>query len=319
MFEVLSAIINTKYTDIPANPQSPLWQNATVTATVMLRALQKQQEFEAYTLSGNISQPILTTVSNMLNSGGLSDVNTNYSEAVLSKDESFDNEHFRMMHEAIVSIFQNDDNDGTICTRYAIILFNASLLAKPWFNDLPGDLEGRPLQGLMDLRPGSVHKPSFAVRRRICYTSVDALFDLVGATKDDDRHGCYRMSLAAAPYLLLRVVHTLKTFISDQRLRGLTPPPMPQQIELQVIITKLVDLRSDGEAMGVMHKDNRPVATDGKEHLRILYPMMLRIQRFWHRLPRLKDGGAWQDDEPGRAIEAALERWSVAIGEGWGL
>ena len=140
-------------------------------------------------------------------------------------------------------------------------IFNASLLAKPWFRDIPADLEHEPLKGLTDLRPGSVHKPVFAVRRRICYAALDALFDLVtrqirnrGVAEDtNDANGTgssfsLRLARSAAPYLLLRVVHPLKTLLSDQRLRGLTPPPLPQQVELQTVLTKFVDLRSDGRA-----------------------------------------------------------------------
>lgn len=253
-------------------------------------------------------------------------------------------------------------------------IFNASLLAKPWFQDIPTDLEHEPLKGLTDLRPGSVHKPVFAVRRRICFAALNALFSLVTrqsgrerlADNDDNNNDdieepessfSLRLAMSAAPYLLLRVVHPLKTLISDQRLRGLTPPPLPQQAELQMVLTKFVELRSVSRAFaevtastGVSKRKNSTDdnvddeneeendddddedddeddngngngynhGDDGKEHLRILYPFLLRVATFWRGLPRLKGEGAWQADEAGKAIDAAITRWSEVVGEAWG-
>ena len=43
-FNVLSALISTKYTDLPTNADAPLWRNATVTAIVMLEATTKESQ-----------------------------------------------------------------------------------------------------------------------------------------------------------------------------------------------------------------------------------------------------------------------------------
>ncbi|KIX95200.1 uncharacterized protein Z520_09116 [Fonsecaea multimorphosa CBS 102226] len=363
--QVLSAIINTKYTKIPTNSQAPLWRNATVTTVVMLEALQKHvrhswlRSVGASHLDG-LASDITSTAVNILSSGGLSNPpGPENTEETILDDETFDINHFQLLHEAIVPIFQySQEVKEDACRGYATVLFEASLLAKPWFYDMPDDLKNEPLKGLLQTRPGSVHRPVFAVRRRICYTALDALFGLVSwqqestqtggdrrdiNTKDDDS----KLACAAAPYLILRVAHPCKTFLADQRLRGLTPPPEARQVELQVVLSKFVELRSDGRAIArimtpvddgsekppptngppvpsngsVMPMRSSGVDDDGKSHLRILYGLMLRLHKFWQGLPRLKGPGAraWQDDEPGKAIEAALESWARIVGEEWGF
>ncbi|OAP54245.1 hypothetical protein AYL99_11346 [Fonsecaea erecta] len=365
--QVLSAIIDTKYTKIPTNTQAPLWRNATVTTVVMLEALQKHMSnrrlpsvVRSSQLDG-LAADITSTAVSILSSGGLSNPpGPEYSEETILDDETFDIDHFRLLHEAIVSIFQSSQEiKEDACKEYSAVLFEASLLAKPWFYDIPDDLKKDPLKGLLQTRPGSVHRPVFAVRRRICYAALDALFGLVARQRPtqtrsgdqtdhniSDEYGS-KMACAAAPYLILRVAHPSKTFLADQRLRGLTPPPEPQQAELQVVLSKFVELRSDGQAIartmmtttrGLDEKPPSPLENgpsphapvvvvvrddddDGKSHLRILYGLMLRLQKFWQGLPRLRGPGAraWQDDEPGKAVEAALESWARLVGEEWGF
>lgn len=336
---VLSAVISTKYTTIPTNNQALLWRNATVTAVVMLEALQKRvcQKKPSEDLSdlGVLAPRFISIAISILQSGGLSNssASTHKRETVLD-DETFDIEHFNLLNKAIVAILQRVENTGEEAYQeYAVVLFKASLLAKPWFYDIPDDLVNEPLKGLTQIRAGSVHRPVFAVRRQMCYAALNALYELVQQTPlptlaEDNDCGKYATSKhmlasAAAPYLILRVVHPLKTFLADQRLRSLTPPPIPQQVELHVILSKFVDLKSDGHGMDSLNVGKQgTIATihdDGKAHLRMLYGMMLRVRKFWQGLPRLKGPGlkAWQDNEPGRGIEAALEKWQRLVAEGW--
>ena len=349
-FCVLSALISTKYTDLPSNNDAPLWKNATTTAIVMLEATtkecQKLRKTTAQVHIGGILESLIPITHQILGSEGLSNRPIKQNQDTLAEDETFDIQQFKRLHNCIVILFQQSSVDGSSCRKYAVTIFNASLLAKPWFSDIPSDLENDPVKGLTDLRPGSVHKPVFAARERICYAALNALFDLVTrqsrgevtvGDKDDLEGGrspfALRLAQSAAPYLLLRVVHPLKTLMSDQRLRGLTPPPLPQQAELQAVLTKYVELRSDSRAFaevsastgrsGKAHNDgdgdnDDNDNDDGKEHLRILYPFLLRVAGFWRGLPRLKGQGAWQADEAGRAIDAAINRWSEVVGEAWG-
>src|SRR6201999_4677682 len=130
---------------------------------------------------GFLGPQIISTAVSILQSGGLSNppAPEHKQEAIL-EDETFDIEHFELLHKAIVPIFQQvDDIDEEVCKHYAIVLFRASLLAKPWFYDFPDDLTSEPLKGLMQVRPGSVHRPVFAVRRQICYAALKALFELL--------------------------------------------------------------------------------------------------------------------------------------------
>ncbi|KEF52812.1 uncharacterized protein A1O9_11229 [Exophiala aquamarina CBS 119918] len=360
-FNILSALIRTKYTDLPSNNDAPLWRNATITAVVMLEAITKENskagKMPDEALVSGMADSLIPLTSNILSPGGLSNPPTKQKPEILLEDESFDISQFQRLHKCVVSLFQHECVENSACTKYAIVIFNASLIAKPWFYDLPADLDRDPLKGLTDLRAGTVHKPVFAVRRRICCAALDALFGLVAkqANQQDGNDGgkprarsrfspshslSHRLARNAAPYLLLRVVHPLKTLLSDQRLRGLTPPPPLQQGELQTVLTRFVELRSDGRAFaGVaasQHSDGGTALVsggqdhhyddyddenddDGKEHLRILYSFLLRVSQFWRALPRLKGEGAWQADEAGRAIDDALSRWSEAVGEGWGV
>lgn len=339
--QTLSPLIRTKYTQLPSNSQAPLWRNATVTVVAILEALRKyvtsKKAQNCLSKLGILATHINSAAVSVLDPGGLSSSPTTQSEEIIQEGESFDIKHFELLHKAIIPVLRNAAIGEDVCKQYAISLFKASLLAKPWFSDIPSDLTNGPLKGLMEVRPGSVHRPVFAVRRRICYTALDTLFELVqrepSPTEIGNEHedvdwtmGSHKLARAACPYLVLRVVHPLKTFLADQRLRGLTPPLIPQQVELQVVLTKYVDLRSDDDAFRKMtatwrdQNGPRPAwPTDGKSHLHILYPLYLRMDKFWRELPRLKGEGAWQDGEPGRAIEDALERWSVSVGEGWGL
>lgn len=337
-FDMLSAIIGTKYTSIPTNNQAPLWRNATVTAVVILEAITKESNCHGSNSHGAslspLSRPLIALSWNMLGPGGLTGVEARYKEQTLIEDETFDIEHFQLLHRNIVTLSQSDSLTAQTCRQYALSVFNASLLAKPWFRDMPEDLENQPLQDLLTLRAGSVHRPVFPTRRRVCYAALDALFGLVveekgDATSDEQPHPSQTLSENAAPYLLLRVVHPIKTFLSDQRLRGLTPPPVAQQAELHTILSKFVGLRSNGQALlaataaGESTEDKglvlgqRTATEDGKEHLRILYPLLLQVSKFWRDLPRLSGEGAWQTDDAGHGIETALEKWTTCISEGW--
>ncbi|EHY56213.1 Endocytosis and vacuole integrity protein [Exophiala dermatitidis] len=355
---VLAAIIGTKYTNIPTNPQAPLWRNATVTAVATLEALRTHvkssgdSDTAARDLDrlSSLGDEVIAIVSSVLGSGGLSNHPDKHTTETLREDEVFDMEHFQLAHNAVVTVFQHDKIAAHVCTQYAITLFQASLLAEPWLGDLSDDLVNEPLKGLTEVRSGSVRRPVFVPRRRICYSSLDALFDLMRlppqqAGKDGDNDNTKvlassdrrRLAFAACPYLCLRTVHPLKVFLADQRLRGLSPPPVPQQAELQTVLSKYVELRSDNDAFeklaaldqeqsqgqGQRHA-RHPSSTsgqlaDGKAHLRVLYPFLLRVERFWRELPRLKGEGAWQAQEFGKGIEESLERWHTTLAEGWGF
>ncbi|KAJ9632832.1 Endocytosis and vacuole integrity protein [Knufia peltigerae] len=348
-FQILFALIKTKYTELATNNQAPLWRSATVTAVVLLEALQKHvkqgSRQRSLPRAKSLADAISSTASSILGPGGLGgSYPSKHKDEVLFEDEKFDIEHFRLFHKALVSVFKHDDIPRDACRAYAIALFQASLLAKPWFHDLPDDLVGEPLTDLLVVRPGSLHKPVFVVRRQACYTAMAALFELAQRPgHDDDDDGgdgdedesdgdggddSDKLARAACPYLLLRVVHPLKTFLADQRLRGLTPPPPPQQAELEIVLANFVELRShDAVVREVVSGGpetqpdgtNPGVGGDGKEHLRLLYSFMLRVHKFWRTLPRLKGPGAWQTGDPGQGIERALEQWERSIGTGWGL
>lgn len=79
-----------------------------------------------------------------------------------------------------------------------------------------------------------------------------------------------RLARTAAPYLILRCALTLRAFAADQPLRGRMPQPLSQRRELERVLTSLIALRSEPEAIGA--DESRGVA----KHLYGLYPLLVR-------------------------------------------
>jgi hypothetical protein len=48
-------------------------------------------------------------------------------------------------------------------------------------------------------------------------------------------------------------------------------------------------------------------------------PLVLRVQRLWVVLPKLKGGGGWLEGEVAMGIERGLEEWVDEVGRGWGI
>lgn len=142
------------------------------------------------------------------------------------------------------------------------------------------------------------------------------------------------MASLAAPYILLRLSHVLKTFMADQPLRHLEHPHMALQEELHFVLRTFLDLRvvddvfaSPAQCLGSEKKVKEhakeqsliPVfPNDGKSHLRIIWRLVIRFEELWYQLPRLKKGHAWQDHEHGRGTEKCLKEWKEAVSEDWG-
>ena len=202
---------------------------------------------------------------------------------------------------------------------YVLILFHASLVVKPWFFDLPEDLTNTPLRGLMTIRQGTVCDPLFMSHETRSYAAFEALLELVSSMNQAGvsatPHSAIRIT--AAPYLLLRVAHPLKVFLADQPLRGLTPMPMPLQVELITLLKKYICMRCDDSLFQGMVKAS--TGGNGKTHLKLLQPLILDVKALWNRSLRLGGSGTWQEEGPGKEIEECLTEWEEVATDGWGI
>lgn len=123
-----------------------------------------------------------------------------------------------------------------------------------------------------------------------------------------------RLAQAAAPYMLLRCAYSFKNFIADQPLRSISALPQPLRLEILTILNKCIELQCAKEAFtGIAKGDN----SDGKDHLRLLNGLVVRLEGSWQRLPRKATGFNWQDGKDGKEIEDALARWRASLAEGW--
>ena len=356
-FEVLSTLINTKYTNVPTNADAPLWQTATITAVAILEATRNFEPPLQDTLDDTAAEALNITITacltSILGSGGLESRATPITSEQLSLDETFDIAHFERFHKAAIPLISSQTTSVEQRKRYILSLFNASLIAKPWFFDFPftspTDVSTSLLKDLMKLRNGSVHPAQFVKRMKVTYAALDALFDLAtptptskattnSATNSTSGNNqtsnttqdaplstkatfTQLITKEAAPYLLLRIAHPMKTFLADQPLSGLTPLPMPMQRGLAYILQKCLDTRCYDaaflEAVGKTTSDAESGMGDGRTHLRLLFPLLLKVQKAWRSSMRIPGGKGWQDDVVGREIEGAMERWVEAMGEGW--
>ncbi|ETN36276.1 uncharacterized protein HMPREF1541_08553 [Cyphellophora europaea CBS 101466] len=366
--DMLSAIIKTKYTPLPTNAINPIWRNATTAAVDLVEATSTPPA--AAEDLADLSQTLTAAVTAILGPGGLPPVPTSScpSEDTLVTDESFDTSHFERFHQATLPLLTTSTPEAQ--RSYIVALFRASLLAPPWYGDLPDPavLLSAPLSHITTQRPGTVHNPVFVRRERIAYSALDALFALVCPTSnnelaDEDQykqvHAGYNSAVAAqaALYVLLRIAGPMKAFLADQPSRGWTPMPRTMQREMEAVLRRAVELRGDdvafraalaqaraegnatavaegggasdrvsesgskGKSSGDAADRHGDGVSDGKEHLRALYTLVLRVQREWRGAMRVPGGKGWMDAEDGvgRKIETCLDRWVEAVGGDWGV
>ncbi|RMZ88263.1 hypothetical protein DV736_g4509, partial [Chaetothyriales sp. CBS 134916] len=337
-FRVLASLISFKYTSVPSSHEAPLWKAATVTAVTITEALKADGANRNYNES---AESLVGLLSAVLGSGGLQ--NTAAPPAAVSRplpvDEDFDIAHFNRLHASAVPLICLPRFPDTLRKQYVLVIFYASLLAKPRDGDFPDDLinsSHASLKNVNAVRRGSVRAPIFVERTKVAYAALDALFALINpvAGIDDPPATTYHPILAkiAFPLLLLRMAHPIRVFLADQPLRGLTPFPPPQQAELWAVLSKALQLRSDDVAFAEARreqdkliaatttdkKNDVGVWRDGKSHLRALYGLVLRLQAGWRGMMRLDIKGlAWQDSKEGQGIEECIDQWISLVAEGW--
>jgi hypothetical protein len=329
----LSELIESKYTSTPQGTDPVLWRNATTKAISMIEVLMPASATAALAASSRDLHPFLAAAldvaTSILGPGGLKDLATPPDDAQILADEAFDVESFTRLHKAInanMAIWYGSSQKFREISRsYTILLLRTSFICVPFYGDLPPDLLKAPLHKYPHNRPGTVRPPTFPTRLKIPYLALDTLFDLV-ARPDSAFTQRYRLAYAAAPYLLLRCAWAFKTFIADQPLRSLSPLPKLLRLDLYRIITKCLETKTVDGAFsrgnlfnGMSSDDGASLGTDGQRHLRLLYPLVLKFLAVWRRVPRLRGGGDWMEENEARGIERELDEWLGVIGKDWEL
>jgi len=327
-------LATTKYSRLPTSDTNPLWQKACLLGVDAATIVGSHHQSEGAELK-TVGQPIYNLLAAILEARDLEDMapeDRPPSDKIVA-DEAFDIVQLQRLHTATKSTFLSVAIPQSIKRQYSLMLFNYSLVARPWYNDLTLDLENEPLEGLTRIRKGSIRSPDLPARRQIYEEALRCLFDLVSQTPE--RHNLTSPSMAtlAAPYVLLRLSHTLKTFIADQPLRYLEHPHMVLQEELHFVLRTFLDLRVNDDAFAPsvrylefgeqLDETSHQVSSSatqggGKSHLRTTWGLVMRFEELWYQLPRLKKGHAWQDHEHGRGIEKCLKGWKEAVSENWG-
>ena len=103
-----------------------------------------------------------------------------------------------------------------------------------------------------------------------------------------------RLAETAAPYLILRCALSLRGYVADQPLRGRMPQPLSQRKELYRILRKLVELRSEPEAIPELVN----VDSETRKHLLRLYPLLVSAMRV---------AGSSGDDKVSALVREALD------------
>lgn len=348
MHELLDLSIKltaTKHGELPQNEENPIWQRACSLGVKCVETFRIKN-------SGAFDQvryKFVRLATTILEAHNLNIQNRSQppSQEAIIAAETFDTAQLKALHYAIVSSYEHLHGHITK-EQYIELLFKHSLVAKPAYNDLTPDIKNNPLQKLTIIRRGSIKAPIIPIRREIYLTALDCLFSLVSIDTyendgmDNPRTTSPSTARIAAPLIILRVAHSLKTFIADQPLRYLEPPHKKLQEDLHFVLKGYINIDAVDDAFSkpadILHgaaggpdltksndsDDNDAtydvreiVRFDGRTHLRLLYRLMLKFEEVWYKMPRL-DVGAWQEDEHGKGIEACLKQWKMELSSKWG-
>ena len=360
----LTRVIETQYSLLPREETDSAWQKASRVANKMIAvATNTLHSLRSSAVLEKLNDFIVaaTAVAGaILSAPDIPSKIDSIEPTQIAADETVDIESFQTLHRLIIQSLGDKELSDTIRRSYILTVFHASLVAEPFLFDFPDDLIHHPLHDLQTIRHGTVLPPQIFPRQEIPYAALAAIIELVSSSHENTQQTLV-IARTAAPYFLLRIVHSFKSYMADQKLRGLAPLPEPLQRELLYLLRRCVEMRVDDRAFhDVRSTDEKKVSewTDGKSHLRLLYPIFRELRREWRMTWRRAgvNGGvtttamslgmasrtsnkrglktdesaetsedqrqeiiwAWQDREMGRGIERYIEEWEEAVTEGWG-
>ncbi|KAI1260652.1 hypothetical protein F5Y18DRAFT_248348 [Xylariaceae sp. FL1019] len=238
----------------------------------------------------------------------------------IAEDEKFDIESFSQLRNLIIPYLGAQVVPDKTRKILAESLFRMSIIHTPTPAELSA-INGGDAMGLSNLykgRRGQTIDPAPSRRAKMSYVCLDELFALVasqdetsetqiaiqptpdsppssGSAASEDVHELsVRLARTTAPYLILRAALTLRAYVADQPLRGRMPQPLSQRKELARILERLVDLKSEPEAI----PDTPNVESESRKHLLRLYPLIVKASSV---------AGTSGDEKVARLLTEALE------------
>ncbi|KAI1498324.1 endosomal peripheral membrane protein [Biscogniauxia marginata] len=281
------------------------WKQATSSALEILEAtLQQLLNFD---ISRSMLQDIWQMIVNIANGITSADCNASPDRVNIFQDQDFDISSFLKLRELIIPSLGAEVIPDKTRKIFAESLFRMSIIHVPapaescliYGNNANNVSEVTSLTNLYKPRRGRTIDPPPTKREKMSYICLDELFSLVAnhdevttphitvqpptpgfpkigppparAPAESPHALNVRLARTVAPYLILRAALTLRAYIADQPLRGRMPQPLSQRRELAQILERLVELRSQPEAI----PDAPNVESDGKKHLLRLYPLVV--------------------------------------------
>jgi hypothetical protein len=256
--EALCEPIETKYSWEQQGKDPQLWLLATQVTTSVLRAAMPRIASQSLTPStqSRLWRAIVRSCTAFVAAPNESSSTTQK----LLVDEGMDIKLFASMYELVVPNIGSPSLDTAVLQSFARVLFEHSLIHEPHPDDLSSD-DDEPLSRLHHTHIGRTDDLPPSSRATMSYIVLDKLFDLVSV--HDQSAARTRLAQVAAPFLVLRVVLTLKAYIMDHPLRGRVPQPASQRKELLYILDRLVKL--DSETQEIL--DPPAAVSQHKKHL----------------------------------------------------
>ncbi|CAK7210914.1 Endocytosis and vacuole integrity protein [Sporothrix eucalyptigena] len=214
----------------------------------------------------------------------------------------------------------------------AALIYRGSTNGSEYTN---GDSASGDLSSLYKPGRGRTIDPPPTKRANMSFVCLDELFSLVTAHEDNNRpsivvlpptprlpqtmtigpppgttvpsgdnseHALHvRLAQTAAPFLILRCALTIRSYVSDQPLRGHVPQPLSQRRELGRILRCLVDLKSEPGAI----PDLDGVDSEARKHLLRLYPLLVKASQV---------AGTAGDDKTLALVGEALDAIGTELG-----
>ena len=334
--EILVRVVRAKYSEKAQRGNPLLWHQATSTGlrmfgNVIAYANKKSMDVDISTLN-KIFRPAITFLQEILGHGHLRrPIDVSQRQSIM-EDEDFDMDAFRQLSSMIrlilpkVKVAQVDAEGSAtdnLLKTFMLNLLQASLIAEPHLGDFPSNQEliRSPLASIDRVRSGTVKQPHWRIRDRLPYLVFDALFEMSRqipqgeGTSDVQQEEKEVLARAATPYLVRRVAHTFRCFISDQPLRAGLPTPGYIRKEMIYVLGRCLNHRSEDRAFAASSFPTAAHGGDGLAHLRILYPLLLQVWKVFKKVPRY--GISWTLDSDGIEIDKLIHRWLEVCGEPW--
>ncbi|KAI1644637.1 uncharacterized protein F4817DRAFT_346323 [Daldinia loculata] len=280
------------------------WKQSTTSALVILEAtLPQLQKLDISRLNLQDIWEMVVTIANGIISA---DCDAPPDRVNIAEDQNIDISSFLKLRELIIPSLGAEVVADKTRKVFAENLFRMSIIHTPApaessliYGNSEGDVVG--LLNLYKPRSGRTVDPPPAKREKMCYVCLDELFALVTSHNEtstphitvqpptpafpppslssaagnmtlESPHTLYvRLAQTAAPYLILRAALTLRAYIADQPLRGHMPQPLSQRKELTRVLERLVELKSEPEAI----PDTPNVESESRKHLLRLYPLLV--------------------------------------------